>query len=618
MPPRFFPGWTIGLLLALLLAALALPPARAAGVRYAAPTAQGSGDCSSWANACTLQSALSGAASGDQIWVQAGVHKPGTNRSDAFQLTSGVAVYGGFAGTESQLTQRDWQANLTILSGDIDTNDLNPDGNNIAETVADIQGSNSYHVVVASGVDSTAVLDGFIITAGQANGPSDEYADRGGGMGNVSSSPKLTNVTFSGNTARFGGGMWNFDNSNPALTNVTFRGNTADFGGGGMCNFDNSNPALTNVTFRSNTAGAGGGMYNYSSRPVLRNVTFSSNTATYGGGVINSDTSNPELTNVTFSGNTARFGGGMWSFDSDPVLTNVTFNGNMADYDGGGMYNDTSRPVLTNVTFSGNTALRGGGGMHNFNNSSPVLRNLIIWGNTAPTGPGIFNDESTPSVAFSDVQGCFTDSSWNGSCGSDGGNNIEADPLFVDADGADNTVGTADDNLRLHEASPAIDAGSNSLVPSGVTTDLDGNLRIVDGNNDGTAVVDMGAYELPDFTAPTATAITRASPNPTSAASVSFSVTFSEAVTGVDASDFSLVTSGSLSGASVTGVSGSGASYTVTVSTGSGSGTLRLDLNGSGTGIQDLVGNPIAGGFSAGEVYTITKTVAVFLPLVVR
>jgi hypothetical protein len=68
----------------------------------------------------------------------------------------------------------------------------------------------------------------------------------------------------------------------------------------------------------------------------------------------------------------------------------------------------------------------------------------------------------------------------------------------------------------------------------------------------------------------------------------------------------------------VTGVSGSGASYTVTVSTGSGSGTLRLDLNGSGTGIQDLAGNPITGGFSTGEVYTITETTAVFLPLVIR
>jgi hypothetical protein len=65
-------------------------------------------------------------------------------------------------------------------------------------------------------------------------------------------------------------------------------------------------------------------------------------------------------------------------------------------------------------------------------------------------------------------------------------------------------------------------------------------------------------------------------------------------------------------------VSGAGASYTVTVATGGGSGTLRLDLNASGTGIQDLVGNPISSGFTTGEVYTITKTTAVFLPLAIR
>lgn len=117
------------------------------GVRYAAPRASGSGDCSSWGNACTLQTALTGAVSGDEIWVKAGVHYPGTNRTDTSQLKNGVAVYGGFAGTETSRNQCNPRVNQTILSSDIDQNDINTDGNFIAERPADIQGSNASYTL---------------------------------------------------------------------------------------------------------------------------------------------------------------------------------------------------------------------------------------------------------------------------------------------------------------------------------------------------------------------------------------------------------------------------------------------------------------------------------------
>jgi hypothetical protein len=119
-----------------------------------------------------------------------------------------------------------------------------------------------------------------------------------------------------------------------------------------------------------------------------------------------------------------------------------------------------------------------------------------------------------------------------------------------------------------------------------------------------------------DENAPTVLSITRISSSPTSAASVNFTVTFSESVTGVDASDFSLTTIG-VSGASVTGASGSGSVYTVTVSTGSGNDTIRLDVPATAT-ITDLVGNPLASlPYTSGETYTITK-VYIFLPLILR
>jgi hypothetical protein len=128
-------------------------------------------------------------------------------------------------------------------------------------------------------------------------------------------------------------------------------------------------------------------------------------------------------------------------------------------------------------------------------------------------------------------------------------------------------------------------------------------------------VCDAGAYERDDNTPPTVSSITRADPNPTSAASVHFTVTFSEAVTGVGVSDFSLTTTGNIAGASVTGVSGAGSVYTVTVSTGTGSGTLRLDIP-VGASISDLAGNSLSGLPYTGEVYTILMRL--FLPLVLR
>jgi hypothetical protein len=206
---------------ALLGLALKPAPAYAAGtVRYAAPTAQGSGNCSSWANACTLAYALAIAVPGDQIWVKAGVHKPGSYRSDSFQLKSGVAIYGGFAGNETALSQRDWATNKTILSGDIDGNDIT-DASGVVTTTAGITGTNSYHVVRATDV-ITAVLDGFIITAGQANATRFPN-NAGGGRYHFQSALTLRNLVFSANAASdSGGGMYRYDAS-PRLINVVFR-----------------------------------------------------------------------------------------------------------------------------------------------------------------------------------------------------------------------------------------------------------------------------------------------------------------------------------------------------------------------------------------------------------
>ena len=529
--------FSAGVLILLLASFLPLQPARAAGVRYAAPTAQGSGDCSSWANACTLQTALTNAVSGDEIWVKAGVHYPGTagNRAATFTLKNGVAVYGGFAGTETSRSQRDWVVNKTILSGDIDKNDAHG-GDYINESASQIVGSNAYHVVTGSLTDSTAVLDGFVITAGQANGS--VYDSIGGGMSLQFSGPTLTNLTFSGNLASTsGGGIYNAYGQ-PVLNNVTFSGNQANAEGGGMENYQSDltltqvtfsdnvavtsgggmfnqsgNLTLTNVTFSNNTAGNdGGGMFNQSGNLTLTNVTFSGNSANSGsgGGIYNiggsstlinvtfsannadalgggmyNNNSNPQLTNITFFSNyvVSGVGGGMANEgNSNPTLTNVVFRNNYALAYGGGLYNDSSSPTLVNVTFNGNLAYNdSGGGIYN-SDSSPTLTNVILWGDSAPSGAEIYNaGSSAPLVSYSDIQGGYA-----------GTGNINANPLFGNA---------AAGVLRLQLASPAIDAGNNAAVPSGIITDLDGNPRFVDitavtDTGSGTPpIVDMGAYE---------------------------------------------------------------------------------------------------------------------------
>ncbi len=464
--------------------------------------AAGSADGSSWDNAyTTLQAALAAAGDGYQIWVAKGTYFPTSvngivdasvenyDRYKHFQMKNGVAIYGGFAGDEAadfDLSTRDFVVNETILSGDIGIQGDDSD--------------NSYHVIKNSGADSTAVLSGFTITGGKADGANDSTEQKGGGMYNDNSSPILANVIFGGNTACDGGGMYN-NNSSPTLTNVAFSGNTAGFAGG-IYNY-NSSPTLTNVTFSQNSAdsstGAAGGIFNLYSSPALNHVTFSKNSAgERGGGMVNHDgSSSPTLTNVifientaacgggmansgnstlinvTFSGNSAsQFGGGMYN-SGNSTLINVTFSGNSASQFGGGMVNDTCIPALINVTFSGNSAGTEGGGMYNYD-SSPTIANSIFWGNSG----GQIDGTIEANITYSIIQG------YTGS----GSGNISTDPMFIGID-----------ELRLRPGSPAIDAGTkvpfeDGGTAFGVTTDMDGNLRIVNNS------VDIGAYEYQMYT----------------------------------------------------------------------------------------------------------------------
>jgi predicted outer membrane repeat protein len=377
----------------------------------------------SWTTAFTnVQDALAAASDPAEIWVAKGVYYPdegGGNSPDnpnaSFVLAEGVALYGGFKFNDKNFSDRNWKTNKTVLSGDLEQNDT-VDIYGIVVTTTDIAPTNALHVVRAKDVSGKAVLDGFTITAGQANG-SDEDRNGGGlycngqGSGDYCN-PTLHNVTFSGNFADLsGGGLYNRGDddgeSSPDLKNVKFSGNSVNFYGGAMHNHGRggkSNPKLTDVIFSDNSAKSGGAMYNMAyddgiSNPELTAVTFTNNRASFRGGAIycrgEDGECNPVLYNVEFSGNSAGDNGGAMfnegdGGDSSPKLTNVRFIGNTADDWGGAVYNDGTddgncSPTMINVLFSGNYSEDEGGAMYNDCRwrgiCKPILINLTFSGN---------------------------------------------------------------------------------------------------------------------------------------------------------------------------------------------------------------------------------------------
>lgn len=347
-------------------------PARAAGICYVNGAAPGGGGGTSWADPygsiLGLQTAL-GNVNCTEIWVAAGPYIPGGTRDSVFQLNNGVAIYGGFTGSETAREQRDPSTNETILSGNVDLNPSTDTGN-------------AYHVVNASNTDSTAVLDGFTITDGYADGTSDD--SNGAGILVINASPTLANLIIEGNTATYdGGGLYSGNTSSPTLTDIIFENNSvtdiSQGHGGGMSSL-NGSPTLSRVTFNGNTATTnGGGLYINQGNIVMTDVTFFGNSAAYGGGM-SSNWSTTTLNGGTFMGNTVtNNGGGLNTFNGSLTLTNATFSDNTAKY-GGGVYSSGDLS-LTNATMTANDADSGGGLAVMAGN--PIVQNTIFWGNTA-------------------------------------------------------------------------------------------------------------------------------------------------------------------------------------------------------------------------------------------
>ncbi len=392
-----------------LLLVFALPAVAGGGIFYvtvdggAAPK-----DGSSWDKATSVEGfrkALNEPVEGE-YWVAAGTYTPGEpgDRTKSFVLSDDIALYGGFSGTETERSQRDPKTNITILTGDLNGDD-GADFSNYEE--------NSYHVVKAVGVNTIAVLDGFTVKGGNADGGGDN---------------------------KYGGGMYIKDGS-PTVANCIFTLNQTKYG-----------------TVHSQYYG--GGMYIKDGAPAITNCTFSENMAYWGGGVYseNPGSGTPSFKDCTFSANTAvQSGGGMYISNNNPEVTNCTFSGNTAGQGGGGMYISNNNPEVTNCTFSGNTAGQGPGLFRNF--GAPVVKNTIFWG-TDSAAEQVKDTSNTIIVTYSVVDtNVFNDPT-----------NTNADPKL---EGLKDNGGPTKTHALL-AGSSAIDTGTNAGAPA---TDQRGVVR---------------------------------------------------------------------------------------------------------------------------------------------
>ena len=332
-------------------------------VYVAAANTNGPWNGQSWVTAFrSLKDALPGAMG--SVWVAQGVYTPGSDRTASFALVPGVALYGGFAGNETNLSQRNWAAHPTVLSGDLG--------------MPGATGDNAYHVLIGA---NNAVLDGFVVADGNADGRT--YNGFGGGMVSYDgASATVLNCTFRGNRAREGGAIYNYNDCLPLIAGCTFASNTANKGGA-MVNRDGSNATISNCLFAANTAAwRGGAVFNdYGASPVLMGCTFTNNTTPGHGGAIYTDDTASQI-----------------GFTS-PLVTNCVFLANAAAYRGGaiGNYNKCTA-TIRNCAFTNNAAGTGGGAIANDYGVTTTISGSSYSGNTGGTGQANVDTDATSVV----------------------------------------------------------------------------------------------------------------------------------------------------------------------------------------------------------------------------
>lgn len=533
-------------LLATLTLVVLVTALQSQNVIYVNSNAWGDNDGSSWGNAYVdLSEAIQAAQSGDQVWVAAGVYYPTMQPNypvgapepefNHFTLKKGVSVLGGFQGNETSVDQRNIEANLTILSGDIDQNDnIEPEG--YVSDVSRIVGRNSlklFYFPPGMDIDSTAVLDGFILTGAYADNDVFPYMG-GAAMLSRDASPKVANCTFIGNYARHSGGAIWVENSTMIIENCTFIGNKAESHGGAVC-LVNAGAMLRKSTFSGNEGRYGGALNIQASDKIttIDNCVFENNNAVgtnANGGGIDISTAVVRIKNSSFDGNTAvargggiaihgvanvdiinseilsnvagTYGGGIGALTGSSAnrmnvrLVNARIQGNdAAGGRGGGIsYRQGVDGTMVNVLLAGNRSSQQGSAIDVTAGSKPVVINTTIADNVANVGGthiaairvqdnGSTIDLNNSILVHTGADFSYTNASAinmrftryvdsNSELIAQSVGRITSHPRFIDAVGDENlhTGG----NYRLWGNSPVNNKGSNTFLPRDIF-DLDGD-----------------------------------------------------------------------------------------------------------------------------------------------
>jgi predicted outer membrane repeat protein len=497
-----------------ILAALLLPVAGAqAVVRYVALDGLGT-DGQSWVTAyTTIQAAIDDPlmVGGGEIWVKQGVY----GLPQPIEVRKAVRIYGGFSGVGNT---RNWTTYQTTVNGAGRaghcfhvTGNATIDGFGIAQGTGLGEDANGAGVLVdnrTATIANCVFLNNF--TPGSGGGVATYNAD----------ATKITNCVFTGNRVTTdAGAIYNEGGTGLEITNCTFRQNWAN-GSGGAIYSRNCGVTIDGCLFEENQtstgdSSVGGAIWNQGGSPTIRNCSFIGNQASYGAGIYNS-ASNATIQDSWFArcGSGTRNGGGIVNDGGSPTILGCLFEENAVQWQGGAIAERgsgaktincimlrnaatvgggavyitegsggtaTGGPQFINCTLQGNRTSQMGGAV--FSEDAPsTFVNCIIWGNSAGSGdPGIHSQAGAssgrPNVHHCDVEG---------SSAYPGTGNIRLDPRLVDP---------AANDVSLLFDSPCVDAGINSAVV-GISGDFDLATRVVDGDGDGTAVVDMGALEL--------------------------------------------------------------------------------------------------------------------------
>ncbi|MCA9304695.1 MAG: hypothetical protein KC996_11290 [Phycisphaerales bacterium] len=499
------------------------------------------GDGLSWGTAFSdLQVAIDAAQPGDQLWVRKGLYQPlvpAAGSSDsAYLLVDGVEIYGGFAGNETLLEQRDPTAHLTTLSAAGDPAVL--------------------HVLEGNGLGPGTLIDGFTIAGGTGGDTGiGGVGGAGGGMLLSDSSPTVVGCVFTQNSTRIGSGVYVQDGS-PEFLDCDFLGNqSVRSGEGGGIYAIITQPGQTQAllvsgcVFNNNSVrqghwATGNGAGIFAGEGVVLSVLDSDFTSNYGwhngtfgnavvGGAIAVLGDDTLIQNCSFITNYSNLGAGIYSAGDIQIVQSL-FVANRAvgastcgGFDcpsdvpdvysgwGGALFvNSFAIADIVQCTIASNWSADSGGGVV----CNGTIRNSVLWDNRSPQ-PCCGEDplplsrmqiEFNASVEYSCVEGLLTPA-----LGEDPPNpnnfpgSNELDPMFVAPTPISSGFGWLTGELgdhHLQSGSPAADAGNNAFLPGGLSGDLSGNPRLIDdpGTVDtgagGYPIVDMGAFELQEIT----------------------------------------------------------------------------------------------------------------------